>query len=199
MITFSIVKRRIRNNSLLSSLLLFGAIIKETCLKFTRVDDANRLSSLICSVRSQVNHCYNCLPEITDMKVLQGLPKCNKSSDKLYLTSYMGVQDHFSCSNFFINFSIRRLLIVKNGPFLFNQHDFIIVINTKPLFSIAIAAVIMMLVGFSMATGNGFYIFQIFDDYAATLPLLIIALFQCIAVAWVYGNDRYAQVCMCLC
>ena len=42
-----------------------------------------------------------------------------------------------------------------------------------------------------MVAGNGFYIFQIFDDYAAGIALLVIALFQCIGVAWVYGNERY--------
>ena len=42
-----------------------------------------------------------------------------------------------------------------------------------------------------MVAANGFYIFQIFDDYAAGIALLVIALFQCIGVAWVYGNERY--------
>ena len=41
-----------------------------------------------------------------------------------------------------------------------------------------------------MVAGNGFYVFQIFDDYCATIPLLVIALFECIGVAWVYGNHK---------
>jgi len=40
-------------------------------------------------------------------------------------------------------------------------------------------------------SGPGFYVFQMFDDYSVVIPLLVIALFQCIGVAWVYGNDRY--------
>ncbi len=41
-----------------------------------------------------------------------------------------------------------------------------------------------------MVSSPGFYIFQIFDDYSVSLPLLIIALFQIVAISWVYGNDR---------
>ena len=32
------------------------------------------------------------------------------------------------------------------------------------------------------------YIFQIFDHYAVSLILLLVALFECIAVAWIYGK-----------
>jgi L-cystine uptake protein TcyP (sodium:dicarboxylate symporter family) len=47
-----------------------------------------------------------------------------------------------------------------------------------------------------MVAANGFYIFQIFDDYAAGIALLVIALFQCIGVAWIYGNERYILVAL---
>nr|QBP15011.1 solute carrier family 6 [Cyanea capillata] len=57
----------------------------------------------------------------------------------------------------------------------------------------AICAVVMLLFGLSMVSGPGFYIFQIFDDYSVTLPLLLIALFQVVAVSWVYGNDNFAN------
>lgn len=49
----------------------------------------------------------------------------------------------------------------------------------------------MFLLGLAMVSGPGFYIFQIFDDFSVTIPLLIIALFQVTAVSWVYGNDKY--------
>ncbi|XP_028405682.1 sodium-dependent neutral amino acid transporter B(0)AT2-like isoform X2 [Dendronephthya gigantea] len=56
-----------------------------------------------------------------------------------------------------------------------------------------IVAVVLFLIGLSMVAGNGFYIFQIFDDHSATIPLLLIGVFQCIGVSWVYGNDRFAD------
>ena len=54
-----------------------------------------------------------------------------------------------------------------------------------------VVAVILFLLGLALVCGPGFYVFQIFDDYSVTIPLLVIALFQCIGVAWVYGNDKY--------
>ncbi|XP_066929944.1 sodium-dependent neutral amino acid transporter B(0)AT3-like isoform X2 [Clytia hemisphaerica] len=41
--------------------------------------------------------------------------------------------------------------------------------------------------------GNGYYLFQIFDDYSVPVPLLIIALFQVVALGWVYGTDRISN------
>ena len=52
-------------------------------------------------------------------------------------------------------------------------------------------AFFMFLIGLCMVSGPGFYIFQIFDDFSVTLPLLLIAFFQVTAVSWVYGNDKY--------
>ena len=57
-----------------------------------------------------------------------------------------------------------------------------------------IVAFILLLFGLSMVSGPGYYVFQMFDDYSVTIPLLVIALFQCIGVAWVYGNDRYVHL-----
>ena len=57
-----------------------------------------------------------------------------------------------------------------------------------------IVAVILLLIGLAMVSGPGYYVFQMFDDYSVTIPLLVIALFQCIGVAWVYGNDRYVHL-----
>ena len=59
----------------------------------------------------------------------------------------------------------------------------------KEILSLVIA-VVLFLIGLCMVTGPGFYIFQIFDDYSVTIPLLIIALFECIGIAWVYGNNK---------
>ncbi|XP_015771579.1 PREDICTED: sodium-dependent neutral amino acid transporter B(0)AT2-like [Acropora digitifera] len=56
-----------------------------------------------------------------------------------------------------------------------------------------IVAVVLFLFGLSMVSSRGFYIFQMFDDYSVIIPLLVIALFQCIGVAWVYGNERFAD------
>ena len=51
-------------------------------------------------------------------------------------------------------------------------------------------AVVLFFFGLGIVSGPGFYIFQIWDDYSATIPLLIVAFFECIGVAWIYGNDK---------
>ena len=58
------------------------------------------------------------------------------------------------------------------------------------IYSTALCAIAMFLIGLCMVSGPGFYIFQIFDDFSVTLPLLLIAFFQVVAVSWVYGNDK---------
>uniref|UniRef100_A0A1A8BJH0 Transporter n=2 Tax=Nothobranchius kadleci TaxID=1051664 RepID=A0A1A8BJH0_NOTKA len=42
---------------------------------------------------------------------------------------------------------------------------------------------------FTQRSGN--YFVTMFDDYSATLPLVIVVVFETISVAWVYGTDRF--------
>lgn len=41
--------------------------------------------------------------------------------------------------------------------------------------------------------GAGNYIFTLFDDFSGNVPLLIIAFFECIAVSYFYGLNRFAN------
>ncbi|KAJ8259304.1 hypothetical protein COCON_G00183160 [Conger conger] len=57
---------------------------------------------------------------------------------------------------------------------------------------IAILCVMSYLLGLTMVTQGGMYVFQLFDYYAASgVCLLWVAFFECIAVAWVYGVDNF--------
>lgn len=62
----------------------------------------------------------------------------------------------------------------------------------KPKF-MAIIAVSFVILEVVFCLGNGYYLFQVFDDYSVPVPLLIIALFQVLALGWVYGLDRLAN------
>ena len=74
------------------------------------------------------------------------------------------------------------------------HNSYIIIYYLNPSFShIGVMAIILMLCALPFLTGKGYYMFQTFDDWSGSLPLVVIALFQCIAVAWVYGNDKYVQ------
>ncbi|XP_051509456.1 sodium- and chloride-dependent taurine transporter-like [Myxocyprinus asiaticus] len=57
---------------------------------------------------------------------------------------------------------------------------------------IAVICVISYLLGLTMVTKGGMYVFQLFDFYAASgVCLLWVAFFECVAVAWVYGADNF--------
>lgn len=56
---------------------------------------------------------------------------------------------------------------------------------------IAVVCFISFLFGLPMCMEGGMYVFQLFDYYAASRILLLVALFECIAVAWIYGVNRF--------
>ncbi|CAD5120424.1 DgyrCDS8991 [Dimorphilus gyrociliatus] len=47
------------------------------------------------------------------------------------------------------------------------------------------------LVGLSCTTRGGIYLLQLIDNYAASYSVLIIGLFECSVLSWVYGVDKY--------
>ncbi|KAF7238702.1 Sodium-dependent neutral amino acid transporter B(0)AT2 [Varanus komodoensis] len=47
------------------------------------------------------------------------------------------------------------------------------------------------LLGLIFVQRSGNYFVTMFDDYSATLPLLIVVAFEAFAVAWIYGADRF--------
>ncbi|XP_050962458.1 sodium-dependent neutral amino acid transporter B(0)AT2 [Labeo rohita] len=42
---------------------------------------------------------------------------------------------------------------------------------------------------FTQRSGN--YFVTMFDDYSATLPLIVVVIFETVSVAWIYGADRF--------
>lgn len=57
---------------------------------------------------------------------------------------------------------------------------------------IAVGCFILYLIGLTMVTEGGMYILQLFDFYGASgFTLLWTATWQCIGVAWVYGDEKF--------
>ncbi|XP_053308335.1 sodium-dependent neutral amino acid transporter SLC6A17-like [Spea bombifrons] len=54
-----------------------------------------------------------------------------------------------------------------------------------------LCCVVGLLTGLIFVQRAGGYFVSMFDDYSATLPLIIVVIFENFAVAWVYGADRF--------
>ncbi|XP_029309657.1 sodium- and chloride-dependent GABA transporter 2-like [Cottoperca gobio] len=51
---------------------------------------------------------------------------------------------------------------------------------------------VSLLIGLSMVTEGGLYVFQLFDYYACSgIPLILFAILECLCIGWVYGADHY--------
>uniref|UniRef100_A0A8C5PLC3 Transporter n=1 Tax=Leptobrachium leishanense TaxID=445787 RepID=A0A8C5PLC3_9ANUR len=65
-------------------------------------------------------------------------------------------------------------------------------LKRKTLFTVFCCAV-GLLTGLLFVQRSGSYFVTMFDDYSATLPLIIVVIFENIAVAWVYGAERFME------
>ncbi|XP_022079557.1 sodium- and chloride-dependent glycine transporter 1-like [Acanthaster planci] len=52
-------------------------------------------------------------------------------------------------------------------------------------------AVLMYILGLSMVTNGGIYLLTIMNSFSAGLSVLIIAMLECIVIAYIYGADRF--------
>ncbi|XP_062415997.1 sodium-dependent neutral amino acid transporter B(0)AT2-like isoform X2 [Pungitius pungitius] len=67
---------------------------------------------------------------------------------------------------------------------------FKILANNKTKFTI-FSCVLGFLIGLLFTQRCGNYFVAMFDDYSATLPLIIVVVFETFSVAWLYGADRF--------
>lgn len=56
---------------------------------------------------------------------------------------------------------------------------------------IGIVCVISFFIGIPMTMNGGMYVFQLFDYYSGSRIILIVAFFECLAVAYIYGARRF--------
>ena len=64
----------------------------------------------------------------------------------------------------------------------------------KPMILVGICT-LMFVTGIFLCYQGGIYILQLMDNYCASFSALIIGLVEVIAIAWVYGADRFLDDC----
>jgi len=69
--------------------------------------------------------------------------------------------------------------------------DLGLVKNLKDIHVLLGTVFVMFLVSLVFVQGSGVYWLDVFDTYAGTIPLLIIALFELVAIGWVYNYDKF--------
>uniref|UniRef100_A0A8C9DV44 Solute carrier family 6 member 11 n=1 Tax=Prolemur simus TaxID=1328070 RepID=A0A8C9DV44_PROSS len=65
-------------------------------------------------------------------------------------------------------------------------------VTMMPLSPLWATLFFMMLIFLGLDSQGGMYIFQLFDSYAASgMCLLFVAIFECVCIGWVYGDNRF--------
>lgn len=62
--------------------------------------------------------------------------------------------------------------------------------NKKTLVT-AVACLVEFLLGLPSICQGGIYVLQIMDWYCASFSLMLISLFECMAISWVYGMSTF--------
>lgn len=64
-------------------------------------------------------------------------------------------------------------------------------LRTKRTLISFLACLFEFLLGLPCITQGGIYVLQIMDWYCASFSLMLISLTECVAIAWIYGTDRF--------
>lgn len=67
---------------------------------------------------------------------------------------------------------------------------FLFCLDFFPLNVAVFSCVLGFVIGLIFTQRCGNYFVTMFDDYSATLPLIIVVVFETFSVAWLYGADR---------
>ncbi|KAK2169497.1 hypothetical protein LSH36_9g04017 [Paralvinella palmiformis] len=63
----------------------------------------------------------------------------------------------------------------------------------RPLILLLVICTVCFILGLPLTTQGGMYVLQLMDTYCASYTLLIVAVVELIALAWVYGYERLAD------
>ncbi|XP_030591514.1 sodium-dependent neutral amino acid transporter B(0)AT2 isoform X2 [Archocentrus centrarchus] len=136
-------------------------------------------------------------PKITDCSLEQEMNKGVEGTGLAFI-AFTEVMAFFPASPFWstlfflmlLNLGLSTMFGTMQGILTPLMDNFSLLGRHRTLLTMSICAVGFLLgLLFTQCSGN--YFVTMFDDYSATLPLIIVVIFETISVAWVYGTDRF--------
>uniref|UniRef100_A0A3Q3WL56 Transporter n=1 Tax=Mola mola TaxID=94237 RepID=A0A3Q3WL56_MOLML len=136
-------------------------------------------------------------PNITDCSLEEEMNKGVEGTGLAFI-SFTEVMALFPASPFWstlfflmlLNLGLSTMFGTMQGILTPLMDNFSILGRHRTLLTVSSSA-LGFLLGLLFTQRSGNYFVTMFDDYSATLPLVIVVIFETISVAWVYGTDRF--------
>ncbi|KAA8584963.1 hypothetical protein FQN60_003657 [Etheostoma spectabile] len=136
-------------------------------------------------------------PNITDCSLEQEMNKGIEGTGLAFI-AFTEVMALFPASPFWstlfflmlLNLGLSTMFGTMQGILTPLMDNFSLLGRNRTLLTVSSCA-LGFLIGLLFTQRSGNYFVTMFDDYSATLPLVIVVIFETISVAWVYGTDRF--------
>ncbi|XP_031176606.1 sodium-dependent neutral amino acid transporter B(0)AT2 [Sander lucioperca] len=136
-------------------------------------------------------------PNITDCSLEQEMNKGIEGTGLAFI-AFTEVMALFPASPFWstlfflmlLNLGLSTMFGTMQGILTPLMDNFSLLGRHRTLLTVSSCA-LGFLIGLLFTQRSGNYFVTMFDDYSATLPLVIVVIFETISVAWVYGTDRF--------
>ncbi|KAL3987284.1 lysyl oxidase-like protein 2/3/4 [Sarotherodon galilaeus] len=144
-------------------------------------------------------HLYSSMvgPKITDCSLEQEMNKGVEGTGLAFI-AFTEVMAFFPASPFWstlfflmlLNLGLSTMFGTMQGILTPLMDNFSLLGRHRTLLTVSSCA-LGFIIGLLFTQRSGNYFVTMFDDYSATLPLVIVVIFETISVAWVYGTDRF--------
>ncbi|XP_056262408.1 sodium-dependent neutral amino acid transporter B(0)AT2 [Pseudoliparis swirei] len=136
-------------------------------------------------------------PNLTDCSLEKEMNKGVEGTGLAFI-AFTEVMAHFPASPFWstlfflmlLNLGLSTMFGTMQGILTPLMDNFSFLGRHRTLLTVS-SCVLGFLIGLLFTQRSGNYFVTMFDDYSATLPLVIVVIFETISVAWVYGTDRF--------
>ncbi|KAL4658281.1 sodium-dependent neutral amino acid transporter B(0)AT2-like [Arapaima gigas] len=89
-----------------------------------------------------------------------------------------------------LNLGLSTMFGTMQGILTPLMDNFVLLSRHKRLLTVS-SCLLGFILGLLFTQRSGNYFVTMFDDYSATLPLIIVVIFESLGVSWIYGADRF--------